>query len=50
MSNLQAGPDRYNKKIQDDPAQLISRCREYARNLLWLIIFLLISLLRRFPI
>jgi hypothetical protein len=31
----QAGPDRYNKKIQDDPAQLIDRCRESARSLTW---------------
>lgn len=31
----QAGPDRYNKKIQDDPVQLIDRCRESARNLTW---------------
>ncbi len=31
----QAGPDRYNKRLQDDPAQLINRCRESARNLSW---------------
>lgn len=35
ISNQQAGPDRYNKKIQDDPVQLVDRCRESARNLTW---------------